>query len=80
VPLKPENNKKQKRASGEKNHLMKNDPYRKSLPHRVNKFFRKGPLRPKEIKEQKRGFYLLEVVTILDKDHFLFYDFFVRGF
>ena len=52
MPLKPKNNKKQKRASGEKNHLMKNDPYRKSLPHRVNNFFRKGPLRPEKSKKR----------------------------
>ena len=34
---------------------MKNDPCRKSLPPRVNKFFRKGPLRPEKSKKQKRG-------------------------
>ena len=32
---------------------MKNDPCRKSLPPRVNKFFRKGPLRPE--KSKKKG-------------------------
>ena len=34
---------------------MKNDPCRKSLPPQVNKFFRKGPLRPEKSKKQKRA-------------------------
>ena len=34
---------------------MKNDPCQKSLPPRVNKFFRNGPLRPEKSKKQKRA-------------------------